>query len=78
MLSLQAISTLLRGTALYTFYRWAVDKGYAAKQHMKQFTPNFLTESSTGSTLKRYIPANIAGLLNNHISKEKYVAIRCY
>ena len=67
MLSLQAITALLRGTAFYTFYRWAVNKGYIAKQHLKQFTPKFLTESSTEWTLKRYTTTTLIGSLSNRI-----------
>lgn len=71
MLPLLAISTLLSGTPFYTFYRWAANKGYLAKQNLKQFAPKFLTENSTGWTLKRYIPTNFKYSLNNRISKEK-------
>lgn len=79
MLSLQAISTLLNGTAFYTFYRWAINKGYLAKQNLKQFAPKFLLENTTGWSLKRYIPTTFKDSLNNRISKERYVEIyRCF
>lgn len=71
MLPLLVVSTLLSGTAFYTCYRWATNKGYLAKQNLKQFAPKFLTENSTGWTLKRYIPTNLKDSMNNRISKEK-------
>lgn len=71
MLPLLAISTLLSGTAFYTFYRWAVSKGYLAKQNLKQFAPKFLTDNSGEWTLKRYMPTNLKNSLNNRITKEK-------
>lgn len=73
MLPLPTISTLLNGTAFYTFYRWTINKGYLAKQNLKQFAPKFLTENSSGWSLKRYIPTNFKDSLNNRISRERYV-----
>lgn len=73
MLQLKEMSTVLRGTAFNTFYRWAVNKGYIVKQNLKQFKPKFFTEKSSVSTLKRYLPANFNYSLNGCISKEKCV-----
>lgn len=75
MLPLVAISAVLSGTAFYTVYRWAANKGYLAKQNLKQFAPKFLTENSNGWTLKRYIPTNLRDSLNNRVTKEKYAKI---
>lgn len=77
MLPSLIISTLLSGTAFYTFYKWAVSKGYLAKQNLKQFVPKFLTENSTGLgliqfQLNRFTPTNV----NNRISKEKYILLK--
>lgn len=73
MLQFPEMLTLWSGTTLNTLYRWAMNKGHVAKQNLEQFAPKFLTEHSTVSTLKRYLPTNFTFSLNSRITKEKLI-----
>lgn len=66
--------TLLSGTVLYAFYKWAtIHKEYFAKRNLKHLEPNFLIGNTTGLFLKQYIPYKFIDSLYYRFPKEKYV-----